>query len=229
MKNQDIGLLLKLICLHKQEEWLYHQFDVGHWDEGPYHQFNQEHWQDWELIDNGYDSKSLEERHLQKSPDDYIIERYSVRALAKETGISKSQVSLALQRNYDIGLARRDRKLGIPRVNTKALFEFIIYAVRYVFPARPGAVTRGIATSLGAPVLEGQLMSTGDLIPVWPDARGNTKGQAVEPLFKSATYAVRRDAELYALLALVDAIRIGQPRERNMGIELLQKRLEITK
>lgn len=48
-----------------------------------------------------------------------------------------------------------------------------------------------------------------------------------EPLFKSAPYAVRQDAELYALLALVDAIRIGQPRERNLAIKLLGKHLGV--
>lgn len=153
--------------------------------------------------------------------------QYSVRALAQETGISKSQVSLALQRCFDVGLAKRDRRSGIPHTNTKGLFEFIVYGLRYVFPARLGPVSRGIATSLGAPVLEGQLMSAGELVPVWPDARGDTKGQSVEPLFNSVIYAIRRDDELYALLALVDAIRIGQSRERNLAITMMKQRLGV--
>jgi len=49
----------------------------------------------------------------------------------------------------------------------------------------------------------------------------------IEPLFKSVPYAVRLDAELYALLALVDAIRIGQSRERNLAIKLLSEHLEV--
>ncbi len=155
-----------------------------------------------------------------------LAQHYSVRALASETGISKSQISLALQRCFDVGLAKRDREHGIPRTNSKGLFEFIVYGLRYVFPASLGRVSRGIATSLGAPVLEGQLMSAGELVPVWPAAKGNTKGQAVEPLFSSVTYAVQKDAELYALLALVDAIRLGLPRERSLAIEMIQQRLE---
>lgn len=158
---------------------------------------------------------------------EHFEQRYSVRALAAETGISKSQVSLALQRSLDVGLAKRDRRLGNPHVNTKGLFEFIAFGLRYVFPAKLGVVTRGVPTSLGAPVLEGKLMSGGELVPVWSDAQGDTKGQAVEPLFKSVTYAIKRDRELYALLALVDAIRLGQPRERNLAIELIQQRLGV--
>ena len=92
MKSQDIGLLLKLVCLQKRE------------------------------IDQYGD----------------LAQRYSVRALAQETGISKSQVSLALQRCFKVGLAKRERKLGVPRTNTKGLFEFIVYGIRYVFPAEPG-------------------------------------------------------------------------------------------
>jgi len=186
MKSQDIGLLLKLVCMQRREG--------GSGGRIP-----------------------------------HLGQRYSVRGLALETGISKSQVSLALQRCFDVGLAKRDRIIGVPRTNTKGLFEFIAYGLRYVFPAKLGAVTRGIATSLGALVLEGQLMSAGEFVPVWSDAQGDTKGQVVEPLFKSVTYAIQKDPELYALLALVDAIRLGQPRERNLATELIQQRLGVTR
>lgn len=217
MKSQDIGLLLKLVCLQRREEGL-----AG--------KHSHAQWRDWDqdLIEmmNEDDQDSWNDPH--KSESDYLVERYSVRALAEETGISKSQVSLALQRCYDVGLVVYDRELGVPRANIKALYELIVYSVRYVFPVKMEAVTRGIATSFAAPVLDGKLMSAGELVPVWPDARGNTKGQSVEPLFKSAKYAVRKDPELYALLALIDCIRLGQARERNLAAELLAKRLGIS-
>lgn len=50
-------------------------------------------------------------------------------------------------------------------------------------------------------------------------------GMKVEPLFKTALEAARKDPETYALSALVDAIRLGQPRERNVAIDVLQERL----
>ncbi|MCE8023159.1 hypothetical protein [Billgrantia aerodenitrificans] len=215
MKSQDVGLLLKLVALKKRER------------EDPEGRFRKlemslpNDWCDWQI--EGEDALDEDESRL--SDSEARLARYSVRTLAEETGISKSQVSLALQRCLEVNLARKERKTGVPRANTKALFDFIVHGLRYVFPARPGEITRGIATSFAAPVLEGRLFSSGELVMVWPDARGNTKGQAVEPLFKSAPYAVRRDKELYAMLALVDAIRLGQPRESKVAANLLAEYL----
>lgn len=216
MKSQDIGLLLKLICLQNQDKRLVSNLKI--------HADLPFDWSDWMLtgteLEQGIPTITLPESgHI-------LAERYNVRALAQETGISKSQVSLSLQRMMDVGLAKRDRRLGVPRANSRLLLDFLEHGLRFVFPASPGELTRGITTSFSAPVLEGKLMSAGDLPMVWPDAKGNTKGQAVEPLFKSVTYAVRRDPEMYALLALTDAIRLGQPRERNLAISMLKKRLE---
>lgn len=180
-------------------------------------------WRDWALEGDDID---LRQERLPGLGDDQLLARYSVRALAEETGISKSQVSLALQRCLEVGLVRKDRRTGVPRANARALFNFITHGMRYVFPAKPGEITRGIATTFAAPVLEGQLYSSGELLMVWPDARGNSKGQAIEPLFKSVPYAVRRDRELYAMLALVDAIRLGHPRESKLAAGRLEEYLE---
>lgn len=152
---------------------------------------------------------------------------YTTRALEEETGISKSQISLSINRCIDIGLAKKDRKTGVPRVNAKALVDFIIHGLKFVFPAKPAEITRGIATAFAAPILNEKLMSAGDMVPVWPDASGKTKGQSVEPLCKSITYAASRDAELYGLLALVDAIRIGHSRESGLAIVMLKERMGV--
>jgi hypothetical protein len=53
------------------------------------------------------------------------------------------------------------------------------------------------------------------------------KGLEVTPLFKSVGQAVRDDPELYALLALVDAIRMGSPREANLAKDLLKKHMDV--
>jgi hypothetical protein len=63
---------------------------------------------------------------------------------------------------------------------------------------------------------------------VWPDAQGKNKGLMIAPLFKTVGHAVRRDPELYALLALVDAIRTGSPREANLAKDLLKKHMEVS-
>ena len=116
--------------------------------------------------------------------------------------------------------------MKIPKVNKKALLDFIIHGMRYTFPAKIDRLSRGIATSFAAPPLQKKLMTAGDTVFVWPDAFGETKGQAIAPLYKSVPFAVRQDKLLYMLLALIDAIRIGAARERNLAIKELSKYFE---
>ncbi len=216
MKGQDIGLLLKLVSLHKQEQ----ESDAGGRADV--------------LLGESLNKREKGSQSTEEQPSNiFAIEksdlaaRYTARNLEETTGISKSQINLALNRCLDVGLAKKDRQSGVPRTNTKVLYNFIVYGLKYVFPAKPGQLTRGIATAFAAPVLNDKLMSAGELVMVWPDAKGSIKGQAVEPLFKSAARAVRDDLEMYALLALVDAIRLGLPREANLAADLLKKRLGV--
>ncbi len=81
------------------------------------------------------------------------------------TGISKSQVNLSLQRSIESGLAILDRKSQVPGANIGALKDFIVYGLPYVFPVKLGAVTRGISTSLAAPVLQSVLQSAEPRLP----------------------------------------------------------------
>lgn len=153
--------------------------------------------------------------------------QYSVRALAASTGISKSEISLALQRCYGVSLTVLDHKLNKPRVNKKALFEFIVYGLRYIFPTEIGRLSRGVTTSFAAPSLKKKLMSAGETVYVWPDPQGDTKGQGLTPIYKTAPFAASQDAILYELLALVDAIRTGGARERNLATKELAKYFEV--
>ncbi len=155
-----------------------------------------------------------------------VYSLYSVRSLERTTGISKSQVSLSLNRMYDVGLAKISSDMGNPKVNKQALLEFIVYGIRYVFPAKLGELTRGIATSVAAPVLSQHVSSSGELVPVWPAATGNVKGLAVEPLHKNVMQAIKGDDLMYDLLALTDAIRLEQVRTRKIAIDLLGELLK---
>lgn len=217
MKSQDILLLLKLVCLYKQEQ---RELKLGL--EGSARlEVLQEYgpdgaWQGWELVDN--DPEAI-------LPEVNAHDRYSVRNLEAMTGISKSEISASLKRSISVGLAVVDRKTKFPRANNRALKEFIEYGLKYVFPADPGKIMRGIPTSFAAPVMAGKLMSAGEVINVWPDPIGKEKGQSIQPLFKSVPRAVKQDPELYKLLALVDAIRLGNARESKIAIELLEESL----
>jgi hypothetical protein len=207
MKSQDILLLLKIISLHADIKDRNLDNDIINVDDD---------WADWET--KGLAPTYTEQTHIESN--------FSVRSLENYTGISKSQISLSLNRMNDVGLAKPDRRLNIPKVNTKALLEFIAYGIKYVFPAKESQLSRGIATSIAAPVLNGKLMSSGDLPPIWSHSKGNTKGLAIEPLHPNVFHAIQQDGRLYALLALTDAVRIGRPRERNLALDMMEKIFE---
>lgn len=207
MKSQDILLLFKLVSIAQQER---------HREEAAGSPLNMKDWEDWSDEDNDIPRPATK-------PDN---DPYSVRSLSLATGISKSEVSKALNRCFYSGLAKPSRNTGSPTVNIKALGDFSIYGLRYVFPAELGSMTRGIITGMTARVFPETLLSAGTQSPVWPDAKGNTMGFAIAPLFKTAPYAARRDPRLYAFLALIDSLRIGLPRERNLAAETLDKLLK---
>lgn len=201
MKSQDLVLLLKLISLahREQSKNLYLlKSNTAVPDD----------WRGWEPI---------------PAAENPIEEPYSLRSLEAATGISRSEISAALRRCSSIGLLRPAGKSGLPKVNTRSLLDFIVYGLKYVFPAHVGALGRGIPTGASAPVLAGQLLSAGDQVFVWEDPLGSTKGQCVEPLFKTVPFAVRKDSYLYAMLALIDSIRLGRERESAISRKLLEK------
>jgi hypothetical protein len=107
----------------------------------------------------------------------------------------------------------------------KAVEEFLIHGVKYAFPAQRGEITRGMLTAYAAPPLSNQIASNGDLAPVWPDPDGEVRGATLEPLHKTVPKAARKDPALYELLALVDALRDGRARERQLAEKELSVRL----
>lgn len=60
---------------------------------------------------------------------------------------------------------------------------------------------------------------------VWPTPDGNTRGQSLLPLHHSVTNSIQTDSKLYELLTLVDVIRCGAAREREIAITEIGKRI----
>lgn len=154
-------------------------------------------------------------------PDD----PYSVRNLEASLGISKTEINQSINRSLSSGIAIRDDDLARPRPSRRNLYQFILHGLKFAFPAKLGAMQRGVPTLFAAPGLENLLISAGNYIYVWPYAKGKEMGQSVEPLFKSVPEAVLRDERLYEYLALVDAIRLGNQREVGVAADRLKERL----
>ena len=157
--------------------------------------------------------------------------------MGKELSTSASQVFRAIQR------AEEARLLNPPTVspppgssedesavrlwpNIGNLKEFLIHGVKYVFPVKRGGPTRGIPTAEAALPLVEHFSQDFALPPVWPDPNGTIRGIEFSPLHKSVPQAALRDQPLYELLALVDAIREGRAREREIAIRELTARID---
>lgn len=163
------------------------------------------------------------------SPHDIVIllkivsygnEPWFQKPLADALGISQSEISKSLNRSKSAGLLAQNGKT----VMKTALLEFLQFGLRYVFPQKPGAVVRGVPTSHSASPLKEEIQSSEAY--VWPYGKGTVRGQSIVPLYPSAPEAALRDAKLYELLALVDALRVGRARERELAIKELKNRLE---
>ena len=152
-------------------------------------------------------------------------ERPSYSTMADELVMSQSEVHSAVKRLKQSRLingAEMDE-----RPNLTAVEEFLIHGVKYVFPTTHKSLTRGMPTSYAAEPLLHLIQRGNEPVPVWADANGTTRGIEVVPLYKTVPAAARRDPKLYQRLALIDAIRDGRARERNLAEQELKKSLGI--
>jgi hypothetical protein len=173
------------------------------------------------------------ESQIMLKPQDIVVllkllaagnKRPTYAQLAVELYMSPSEVHASIRR------ARAARLIHGPelgdRVNIKALEEFLIHGIRYAFPAEKGGMTRGMPTASAAEPLRSKLTQE-EPVPVWPFEQGSRRGYAFSPLYKKVPQAALKDHELYELLALVDALRDGGARERELTRRELSARLKI--
>lgn len=147
-------------------------------------------------------------------------------SMAMDLGMSSSEVHAAVQRLLQSGLAHRDIGAGSQLLLLADRFEeFTLQGMRYVFYPQRGEMTRGLPTCHAAPPLVEHIVTDDSPPPVWPDPMGESLGQSFLPLYKSVPRAARNDAALYRLLVLVDAIRGGRARERQLASKLFKEEL----
>lgn len=141
--------------------------------------------------------------------------------LAAQTGLAVSAVHGALKRAAVARLAIFEERR--PVVLKPQLREFLLFGAKYVFPPVWGTLTRGVPTAYAAAPLNQMIAPSSDPVPVWPHAKGTVRGLSLAPLYPSVPEAALRDERLYAMLALFDALRSGQARERNAAQKLLEE------
>jgi predicted XRE-type DNA-binding protein len=167
-------------------------------------------------------------QNIQIKPQDILIllkiisinsDAWNQKPIAEDLGLSQSEVSESVARSKYAGLLDPKGK----KVMKLALMEFLQYGIRYAFPQKPGPVVRGIPTSHSASPLKEEIQSTENY--VWPYAKGTVRGHSIIPLYGSVPEAALKDEVLYELLALVDALRVGRAREKEIAVVELKKRL----
>ena len=141
--------------------------------------------------------------------------------IANELNLSQSEVTESLERSRVAGLIDPSKR----KLNKSVLLDFLVHGLPYVFPAEPGKVCRGIPTAHSAYPLNKKIVSEKDIY-VWSCEEGDIRGQSINPLYPSVPYAAQKDPSLYALLALIDAIRVGRAREQKLAIQELKSRLK---
>lgn len=153
----------------------------------------------------------------------YDSRRPPLAQIARELSLSSSEVHAAIKRAQAANLLHGSELSNRP--NVSSLEEFLIHGIKYAFPAEHGGRSRGVPTSYAAAPLNRLIVAGDEPIPVWPYYKGEMRGVAFVPLYKSAPIAALRDPLLYEQLALIDALRDGRARERQLAEQELIKSL----
>lgn len=135
--------------------------------------------------------------------------------IAREIRLSNSEVSESVHRSMQAGLIEKNKKTVV----RERLLEFLVYGLRYVFPVRAGRLSRGLPTAHSCEMLKDDFVL--DIPYVWPSGHGTVRGAAITPLYPTVPEACDEDERLYNLLALTDAIRVGNPEEKKTVVEKL--------
>lgn len=158
----------------------------------------------------------------------HLEESLSQRQLSEELGISLAEVNAGIKRLREAGLVRKSEKSKAVIPIFHAAKEFIVHGMKYLFPGKLGSLTRGMPTAVGSPIFKDKIMLGNEPIPVWPDAEGEGKGLALEPIHPAIPKALRRhpDPKFYELLTLIDVFRQGRAREREIAKQLIAEKLK---
>jgi len=159
-------------------------------------------------------------------------ERWTQATLAEELCLSPSQVNYAIKRLLASRLLNHvriesERK---PVPFNQLCEEFFIHGLKFVFPPVFGSQCAGLPTGYAAPPLNKIIGGGNDLVPVWPaSGQGTVRGIELKPLYHCVPKSIIKypDQYFYELLALLDAIRSGRARERNIGAEKITEILKI--
>jgi hypothetical protein len=147
---------------------------------------------------------------------------WTLRELAATLKVDHTLVHRALKRSENAGLYRTSTK----QVNLANFEELTIHAARFIAPAPLGELTRGVPAAWAAqPIARTIRQPKSEPPPVWPDPLGSVRGQALQPLHPAAAKASRDTPQLASLLSIIDSLRAGDTRVRQVAAAALRDML----
>lgn len=141
----------------------------------------------------------------------------SQKELADQLYISQAEISHGLKRLKTSNLLNPEGNV----INQSCL-EFLVHAVKYIYPAQFGAPSLGIPTSYAHPNFKFVRYDPSQIY-VWPYAEGKVRGIVLIPIYSTLPQACLIDENLYKIASLVEMIRSGRAREQQIGSEELEK------
>ena len=135
--------------------------------------------------------------------------------LALGLGVSQSNIHRALKQLHASGLMRSNKP------QRHAFRDVTVHAVRHIYPAVLGPPARGVATAHSTPTIALQIRAEETM--VWPLDSASAFGTALEPLHPCVPGAAQRSSRFHELMALIDVIRVGRIRERQLAASRLDE------
>jgi hypothetical protein len=146
-------------------------------------------------------------------------------ALARATGLSTSQCHSAQKRLREAHLLGQgpNSPWHVPESNCS---EFLLHAVKYIFPAKIGSQVRGIPTARSALFVAKLFRGANEMDYVWSAPEGDSKGLSLEPLHPcQIRFTPGKNQDMYEMLVAIDSLRIGRARERNWAEDFIAKKI----
>lgn len=138
--------------------------------------------------------------------------------IAASLFISPAEISYSLQRSGQAGLIDLNQR----KVFRRTLLDFVRFGLPFVFPAVRGPIMIGVPTAYSAPVIK-KFFGVREYL-VWEHEDGTERGESIAALYPNAPKAALANREIYDTLALLDVMRIGKVREKEIALNLLHKK-----
>jgi hypothetical protein len=140
--------------------------------------------------------------------------------IALELGLSQGEIAKSLAR------LNKAKLVNSKRVNRTAALEFLVHAIKYMFPAEIGALSVGVPTGISSPMHKNMVVQREGDMYVWPSLKGTQRGQVVKPFYPQLAEAAKRDEDFYGIMSAIEILRLGRARERKLAEQYIEKKVK---